>query len=383
MNIFIYLRQFPSREDLPFDGAAKSVHGLASGLAAAGARVEILAEAQISSYRPSPFGYVVRVFASKSSSSPRRFVVNDELVRFVAQLKSTDLLLLNGVFSPYLATIGRAARKSGSRYIMVPHDPYNAALFAKSAWLKRPYWHLYEKPLLDHALAIQLLDRRHADFLLRRGVRVPMFEVPNGFEPSDADSIIPKPPRTLGDASIQFYFLGRIDPFNKGLDLLIKAFANFAPGKAVQLTLQGPNHEGSAAALTHLARTLGMSDRVGVLPPDYDRRSPELIAGYDMFCLPSRYEGFGLAALEAMLAERAVLVSNVAGIAPHVARSEAGLVVEPTQEGICRGLELSWRRREEWTSMGARGRQHVLKELSWAAISRRAIAEYHSLLAKV
>ena len=255
-------------------------------------------------------------------------------------------------------------RRSGSRYIVVPHDPYNAAQFAKSAWLKRPYWHLYEKPLLDHALSIQLLDRRHAGFLLHRGVRTPTIEVPNGFEPSAVDGFARKPPGTSGDAPIRFYFLGRIDAFNKGLDLLIKAFARFGAGKAVDLTLQGPD-QGDAAALTRLARRFDMADRVRILPPNYDQRGTELIARYDVFCLTSRYEGFGLAVVEAMLAERALLVTNVAGIAPYVRQSKAGLVVEPTEEAICRGLELLWWQRVEWPSMGARGRQHVLNTLSW------------------
>jgi glycosyltransferase involved in cell wall biosynthesis len=381
MDVYVYLRSFPSLLDSFSEGMSKSVHGLASGLVAAGVRVEILTEADTSNCRRSSFGYVVRAFAATSSSSPRRFSVNDELLQFVTELRSTDLLVLNGIFSPCLATIGRAARKAGSRYIVAPHDPYNAAQFAKSAWLKHPYWHLYEKPLLDHALAIQLLDRRHADFLLQRGVRVPMIEVPNGFEPSDVDGFVPKASGASGYAPIHFYFLGRIDAFNKGLDLLIQAFASFASGKAVDLTLQGPDG-GDTAALKRLARRSGVIDRVRILPPDYDRRAPELIAEYDMFCLPSRYEGFGLAALEAMLAERVVLVSNVAGIAPHVAQSGGGLIVDPTAEAILGGLELLWHRRSEWTSMGARGRQHVLTVLPWEVISRRAIVEYQSLLAK-
>jgi glycosyltransferase involved in cell wall biosynthesis len=376
MNIFIFLQHFPPLEDNFPNGTTKSVHGLATGLVAAGARVEILAEAQTSSYRHSRFGYAVRTFAAPPSRN--RFRVSDELLQFVGKITSSDLLLLNGIFSPNLVTIARAIGTNGARYIVVPHDPYNPAQFRKSAWLKHPYWHLYEKSLLRHALAVQILDRRHADFLVSRGVRTPTIEVPNGFEPSDIDDFVREPCGAARDGLTHFYFLGRIDSFNKGLDILIKAFARFCQGRAVDLTLQGPD-QGDAAALMRLSRRLGVLDRVRILPPNYDRRGTELIAAHDLFCLPSRYEGFGFSALEAMLAERALLVSDVAGIAPYVIQSNAGLIVEPTREAIFRGLELAWERRREWPSMGARGREHVLKTLTWETIGRRALAEYQRL----
>ena len=45
---------------------------------------------------------------------------------------------------------------------------------------------------------------------------------------------------------------------------------------------------------------------------------------HDLFVLPSRFEGFGLSALEAMLAARPVLVSDVAGLAPHIRERTPG-----------------------------------------------------------
>ena len=84
-----------------------------------------------------------------------------------------------------------------------------------------------------------------------------------------------------------------------------------------------------------------------------------------MFCLPSRFEGFGLAALEAMLAARVLLVSERAGIARHVAASGCGVAVAPTVEGVREGLDRLLRRREHWREMGLAGRRHALRHLRW------------------
>jgi glycosyltransferase involved in cell wall biosynthesis len=67
----------------------------------------------------------------------------------------------------------------------------------------------------------------------------------------------------------------------------------------------------------HLARTLGISERVHFLGrrPDV----PQLLRMSDVYVQPSRFEGFGLAALEAMAAGVPVVASSVPGLASVVA----------------------------------------------------------------
>jgi glycosyltransferase involved in cell wall biosynthesis len=120
---------------------------------------------------------------------------------------------------------------------------------------------------------------------------------------------------------------------------------------------------------------------VRFLGPDYKLASPRLIAGHDVFCLPSRFEGFGLAALEAMLAGRVLLVSERAGIARHVRASECGVTVEPTAAGVGRGMVALLRRRAEWREMGLAGRRYALANLQWKSIAADALAKYEKLVA--
>jgi glycosyltransferase involved in cell wall biosynthesis len=65
-------------------------------------------------------------------------------------------------------------------------------------------------------------------------------------------------------------------------------------------------------------RWLGARDDVG-----------DLLAACDVFVLPSRAEGLGVAALEAMAAARPLVVSAVGGLAEAVVDERTGLLVAP------------------------------------------------------
>jgi glycosyltransferase involved in cell wall biosynthesis len=80
-------------------------------------------------------------------------------------------------------------------------------------------------------------------------------------------------------------------------------------------------------SLRQKATELGVADRL-VLPGwQHDARSS--LCGFDLFVLPSIYEGFPLAILEAMAAGLPCVVSDVDGVAEAVVDGETGFVCPP------------------------------------------------------
>jgi glycosyltransferase involved in cell wall biosynthesis len=70
--------------------------------------------------------------------------------------------------------------------------------------------------------------------------------------------------------------------------------------------------------------------------------------------LPSRKEGLPVAIVEAMLAGRPCLVTDVGGSAEIVEQGRSGWVAEgPYVKAMDRALELAWQSRAEWPSMGS------------------------------
>jgi glycosyltransferase involved in cell wall biosynthesis len=351
MRIHVYLREFPPRGDRLISGMIKAVHGLAAGFANHGAKVTVLCDGEQTSVFDSPCGYEIRSFAHRASPSS---AIPRAMEKYIDQCDDPGIFLLNGVFSPNVYHVSRACVRNGIPYIAAPHDPYHPSIFATNRHLKWPYWYLRERPMLRQARAIQVLDFRHAEWLRAYGVRTPVIEVLNGYAPEDVH-----PESLLSwrlEGAPRLLYLGRIDYHNKGLDLLLDAFAQMLHQTDAVITLQGPDW-GDRDAMMKRAGRLNLGTRVQFRDPNFDKAAALISAEHDVFLLPSRFEGFGLSALEAMLAGRVVLVSDVAGIAPHVRASGSGIVISSDIEHIKSGLSELLALRPKWREMGLSGRE--------------------------
>lgn len=379
MQVSFYLKHFPSA-GAPFsDGPSIAVDGLASGLVENGAQVTVLCEGPERSSARGGRGYAIECFVNRRPY--RTFALAPGLQRYVADhlAPRRGVCLINGMFHPPVYAMGHCLRRHGVPYVMVPHDPYQPAVFRRNPHLKWPYWYLFERRLLRRARAIQVLDENHGACLRYLGIDTRVIRTENGIAPGSVPDESELEWRPLEEPA-HLMFLGRIDAYNKGLDVLLDAFPQVAAQANLRLTLQGPDW-GDRVQLQARAAGGKSADKVRFLGPEFGQPSSRLIARHDVFCLPSRFEGFGLAALEAMLAGRVLLVSERAGIARHVVASECGVTVEPTATGIVKGLHDLLRRRAEWREMGLAGRRYALANLQWKNIAADALAQYERLVA--
>lgn len=352
MNLYFYLKHFPPRGDELNEGTSKAVHGLACGLAACGAEVTVLCEGTEESSLQTTAGYYIRCFANRERRPSFSLVSN--LKQYIHNQIESDLVVLNGIFHPSVYAMSRFLKNHAIPYIVAPHDPYHPSIFSKNAHLKWPYWYLLEGRMLKQAKAIQVLDIRHAEWLRRLKVNTRVIEIPNGFSPNDVH--LESTLQWREERLPKLFFLGRLDAHNKGLDLLLDAFTQLIETTNAHLVIQGPSW-GDKKILEERASKLLLSGKAFFLDPDYDRSPSSIIKEYDIFCIPSHFEGFSLAALEAMLAGRVLLISDVAGIAPHVKASGCGVVVAPEVSAIKAGLMELLQRRSEWKDMGLRVRR--------------------------
>ena len=157
----------------------------------------------------------------------------------------------------------------------------------------------------------------------------------------------------------------------KGLRVLLEALAQLKGDERIplfQLLLVG---DGPARSmLEYLRDHLGLSRQV--VFTGLRRDLPRIFSAVDVFVLPSRYEGFGIAILEAMAAGKPVIATTVGGIPEFVRTGESGLLVSPDDSAALAtaiGTLLSDPARAE--AMGRNGRGHVQKLYSIESVVKR------------
>lgn len=145
----------------------------------------------------------------------------------------------------------------------------------------------------------------------------------------------------------------------KGVDVLLHAIAALREcGMRFVVAGDGPEE----ISLRRLVSQLGIEDRVELMGRVNYEDIPALVRDCEFFVLPSRIEAFGIALLEAMAFEKAVLATRVGGIPEFVTDGFNGLLV-PAEDSQALAAKLAL-----LTADG--GLRERLGKNGWATVKR-------------
>jgi len=148
--------------------------------------------------------------------------------------------------------------------------------------------------------------------------------------------------------------VGRLDR-QKGYDILLHALTH-VPDAVLILVGDGPER----GPLEHLASELGIADRV--LFEGWRDDARRYLTIFDVFVLPSRFEGFPLVIIEAMLARLPVVATHVGSVEEAVVNDQTGVLIQPDDPDA---LAIALRRLvsdpERSRELGERGRRRALQ----------------------
>jgi glycosyltransferase involved in cell wall biosynthesis len=133
---------------------------------------------------------------------------------------------------------------------------------------------------------------------------------------------------SVGNGPLALLSVGSLVP-RKGYDVLIAALATLRE-LPWRLTIAGDRTRDPATAQqleSDIAR-FGLADRMALAGAVPDERLDALYDAADLFVLPSRYEGYGMA-FAAALARGLPVIGTVAGAIPEAVPPDAGILVPP------------------------------------------------------
>ncbi|MBN1123229.1 MAG: glycosyltransferase family 4 protein [Anaerolineae bacterium] len=164
----------------------------------------------------------------------------------------------------------------------------------------------------------------------------------------------------------------------KGVDTLLNAFVQVrqAVPDAVLLIVGDGDQRSEMQAL---AESLGISEAVtfaGWVPQAY-----KLMPACDAIAMPSRWEGFGLVALEAMGSSRPLIASRVSALPEIVVDGETGLLVPPDDPAaLAKAITPVLSDRPLALRLGEAGYRRLVEQFSVDKMIRGTLSVYEDII---
>lgn len=176
-------------------------------------------------------------------------------------------------------------------------------------------------------------------------------------------------------------FVGRMEPL-KGIDILMRAVNLLRARASARLLIVGGGQEDDAELLRlkALAAQLRIQDMVTFTGAVEQERLPAYYNAADVMAMPSYYESFGLAALEAMACATPVVASKVGGLQTFIEHGSAGyLIPRQCPEPFAHAIDTLLANPALANAMGSAARRKASK-MSWDRTAKAMLKCYQPLL---
>jgi len=170
-------------------------------------------------------------------------------------------------------------------------------------------------------------------------------------------------------SQLRVLFAGRLDR-QKGFDVLVNAIGDAAADFSVRV---------AGAALAGQPVEVDTPEHFQMLGWLSSSELTAQIRACDVLVVPSRWEGFGLIAVEAMRAGKAVVASDVGGLREIVCSGRTGLLVSPENSGSLRAA-LYDLDRVRCEIMGQAGHERFCSEFQFQRVVEQTVAVYREVL---
>jgi len=206
--------------------------------------------------------------------------------------------------------------------------------------------------------------------------------IPNGVE-LDAFPTLQDDPQALKDIRARWqpedgpliFFVGRL-VWEKGPDLLVSAMAEVLkvfPTARVVIAGHGPYRSHLLQQIRHMQ----LQEWVQLAGFITDEARNQLYAVADLAVFPSRYEPFGIVALEAMVTGIPVVVSAVGGLRDVVSDGVTGLCAEPGRaDTLAQAILQTLENPQKATERAQRAQDVVRSQYPWDRIASRTVHVY-------
>lgn len=312
------------------------------------------------------FGIKYRFTSNESSYFKSRLKYGIQC-RSLAKDLSCDLVIDD--FSPF--TFSMPYLTHNQARLTIIHHLYGQQMFTKFGVLGFVFY-LFEKfNLKRYANVITVSDstRRHLNvFIPSKKLKLDKV-IPAGVD----DDYLNTQPATKKDYILS---LGRIEIFNKGLDILLDSFSQvYKKHPELKLKIAGGGREEEELRLK--ISTHSCSDAIEYLGRVSEDQKLQLLNEAKFLVMPSRYEGWGMVAMEAASLGTTVAATNIIGLNEAVQHRQTGLLSEVNPHSFSDAILELWEDEKLRKNLEVKARDRAFS-YSWSETAKKTFNFYQS-----
>ena len=283
-----------------------------------------------------------------------------------------DLVVFQEVNYFKYIKIAKKLKKAEIPYVIFPHGSLTKQALKKK-WLKKKIaYTLFFNSFIKNATAIQTLSQNEYD---NTNFKVKKFISTNGMQMPSLKK------QTFSKEGIKFVYIGRLDAYHKGLDLMIEAIGKASAllrENKCEFKLYGPDLNGRFQHVLDLIEEHGVKDIVTLSEAIYGEEKIKALLDADIFIQTSRLEGMPLGILEALSYGVPCLVTKGTAVGDIINSYGAGWVADTSAESICNTFNNVLKDRD-FTRKSDCAAKLVENEFSWDKITEETVKYYKAL----
>ncbi len=305
-------------------------------------------------------------------------IKNHNIKQLPVPYNNPDLVVFHSMNLIEHTRIAKKLKKYKIPYIIVPRVALTSNAQKKGYLKKKIANILVFNKYIKNALAIQFLTeneyRESKNFKFND-----YFIIGNGTEKKTKT----KNYNNVDYSKFQITFIGRIEKYHKGLDILVetvklgkKEFEEYG----IEINLYGPDDNNSIKFLEERIKKYDISNTIKINSAVYDKEKEEVLLKSDLFIHTSRMEGHPTSIIEAISYGIPVLVTPGTNMDKEVKENQLGFVANFEAKDIKEKIISAYKSRDKFPEITEKEIRYSEENFEWDSIMKKTIDKYKKLL---
>ncbi|MGQ3376827.1 glycosyltransferase [Priestia endophytica] len=298
-----------------------------------------------------------------------------DITKLPAPYNNPDLVVIHGLYIPFYSKIVKILIRNSIPYVLVPHGSLSRVAQHKKRFKKVLGNILMFNRIMRKATAIQYLSTEEEKATIASNV--------NSFIGCNGIRVKEKQKKLFSNKGLKLIFIGRIDLFHKGLDILIESCSQIKDdmrSKGIRLDIYGPNHEGGQVTLKEMITRNKIDDIVKVYDGVFDDEKETKLSESDIFIQTSRSEGQPLGIIEAMANGLPVIITPGTNMGNEVKISQGGWETHLNAYDIGQTILKAYDNKSNLNDFSNNAFQFIKDNFEWKKVARETVEQYKTIL---